>query len=380
MVDLVIFEDDSNRMRPFNLTRPSYMLVYGYRTILSQVKRHLSNPESFILPKRFESYYREQGVNVNPDESSLEGDKIYLNGSVRPEKDVLEKIAGMSQNSALISSGRVAALRVSRFSYELLNGMQAIKQKGIEIFEDDVLIKGPWELIAALGRGLEGRGVIYGERVQVEEPVYFDTARGPVLLAEGARIEAFSRIEGPALIGKNTVVHSARINGHTFIGDSCRIGGEVESSIVSSYSNKAHLGYLGHSYVGEWVNIGAGTITSDLKNTYGTVRMIVGEDRVDTGMIKLGSFLGDYSKSAINTSIYSGKKIGSGSHIYGIISNDVPAFVSYDGKDVKELFIDSVIETARRMKRRRGQELSRGEEELIRLSYEEERKERMKVS
>ena len=157
---------------------------------------------------------------------------------------------------------------------------------------------------------------------------------------------------------------------YTFVGEVCRIGGEVEFSILESYTNKTHYGYLGHSYVASFVNLGAGTTISDLKNTYGTVRVGHLGRKVDTGMRKLGAFIAHHVKTAINVSAFSGKKIGAMSHIYGLVKEDVPPFTIYGlFEEPRELLLDSALETARRMKARRGLELTEEEEFLIKESF-----------
>src|SRR5262249_34064551 len=120
--------------------------------------------------------------------------------------------------------------------------------------------------------------------------VLIDTTRGPVMLDRGVIVQAFSRLEGPLYVGPDTHVLAGRVKGSS-LGPQCRIGGEVEVSIVHGYSNKAHEGFLGHSYIGEWVNFGAGTHTSDLRNDYGQVTVTVGPQRVETGLLKVGSFV-----------------------------------------------------------------------------------------
>lgn len=106
-----------------------------------------------------------------------------------------------------------------------------------------------------------------------------------------------------------------------------RLSGEVKNSIFDQFSYKEHHGYVGDAYVGKWVNMGAGTTVSNLKNTMGSVRYM----GIDTGMVKLGPVMGDWVKTGINTSVMGGKSIGSGSHIYGLVSRDIPPFVIYDG-------------------------------------------------
>ena len=98
-----------------------------------------------------------------------------------------------------------------------------------------------------------------------------DTTGGPVVIDREAVVTAFTRLEGPCYIGPRTQVHGAKIRAGTTLGPDCRIGGEVEASIVQGHSNKYHDGFLGHAYLGEWVNLGAGTQNSDLRNDYGEV-------------------------------------------------------------------------------------------------------------
>ena len=128
---------------------------------------------------------------------------------------------------------------------------------------------------------------------------------------------------------------NSRINEHAAIkdcvslGHTTKIGGEIEGSVIECYSNKQHHGFLGHSYLGSWINLGAGTCNSDLKNTYGQVNMEYGDNKVATGMQFVGCVMGDYAKSAINTGIFTGKTIGTCSMLYGFVTTNVPSFVNY---------------------------------------------------
>src|SRR5262249_45723764 len=153
------------------------------------------------------------------------------------------------------------------------------------------------------------------------EGTVFDTRKG------GIRVEAEAalspcRLVGPAIIGRKTQVKQYSIIASSFIGTDCRVAGEIEDSVISDYTNKAHSGFLGHSYVGEWSNIGAMSTTSDLKMTYGDIKIISGKQKIDTGMNKLGSFIGDMVKTSIGTLIYSGRRIGVSSHLHGLVAHD----------------------------------------------------------
>jgi len=140
------------------------------------------------------------------------------------------------------------------------------------------------------------------------------------------------------------------------VGPMCKIGGEVEASVIDGFSNKQHLGYLGHSYLGRWVNLGAGTSNSNLKNTYGTVRMDLADRRVDTGLQFMGCVVGDFTKSAINTAIFTGKLVGCCSMLYGFVTTNVPSFVNFARSfgEVTDLSPEVMAQTQKRVFLRRG--------------------------
>ena len=140
--------------------------------------------------------------------------------------------------------------------------------------------------------------------------VLLDVRNGPVVIDRDAVIDSFTRLEGPCYVGPGTHVLGAKIRGGTTIGPCCRIGGEVEASIVQGHSNKYHDGFLGHAYVGEWVNLGAGTQNSDLRNDYGEVTVYVQGHRTGTGQSKVGCFLGDHTKTGLGTLLNTGSSAG----------------------------------------------------------------------
>jgi UDP-N-acetylglucosamine diphosphorylase/glucosamine-1-phosphate N-acetyltransferase len=192
-------------------------------------------------------------------------------------------------------------------------------------------------------------------QARLEGPLVLDARDGPIVI-DAARIEPFSLIQGPAVIGAGSVIAGARIRAETTIGPICRIGGEVEASIIQGYSNKHHDGFLGHSYLGEWVNIGAMTTNSDLKNTYGTVRVVLeGLGPIDCGTLKLGCFLADHVKLGIGLHLNGGTVIGTGSNIFGVhfAPKTIPPF-TWGGEIFGEYRIDSMVEVARKVMSRRN--------------------------
>ena len=173
-------------------------------------------------------------------------------------------------------------------------------------------------------------GVFLGEGVSFGPHVVLDPSAGPVVVEEGVSLGPFSLLRGPVYVGRHAKLSEyAAIKDHVAIAHHCKIGGEVEASVIEPYTNKQHHGFLGHSYVGSWINLGAGTCNSDLKNTYGTVNAEYGDHKVSTEMQFFGCVIGDYAKTAINTSIFTGKIIGTASMVYGFATTNVPSFVNY---------------------------------------------------
>ena len=258
----------------------------------------------------------------------------------------------------------------------------------------------PWEIIDWFRKSIvqscsskfksyeKARGVYVGQEVKIDEFVVLNTEQGEIIIDDGAHLYPFSYIEGPCYIGAHTEIKPhAQIRKNTSIGHHCKIGGEVSGSIFQPYTNKAHHGFVGDSYIGSWVNLGAGTTTSNLKNTYGPVRVEYPEEfkipnskfqiqRIDTGMQFLGCIMGDYVKTAINTSIYTGKILGIYAQLFGCVTENIGSFVmdTHEGKKVFEL--ESAIRAQKRMFERRGIEQRSVDIALLQRVFEETRHER----
>lgn len=157
-----------------------------------------------------------------------------------------------------------------------------------------------------------------------------DTSEGPIVIERDVQVGPFCYLAGPVHIGPQArVIEHAALKDAVALGHTTKVGGEVEASVIEPYTNKQHHGFLGHSYLGSWINLGAGTCNSDLKNTYGTINIEYGSEKVASGMQFMGCVMGDYAKSAINTGIFTGKVIGVCSMLYGFVTSNVPSFVNY---------------------------------------------------
>jgi len=223
-------------------------------------------------------------------------------------------------------------------------------------------------------------GVFRAENVFVADTAVFRTREGPVVLERDVEALDFTYFVGPVYVGaKSRVIERASLKERVCVGETCKIGGEVEASVIESFTNKQHHGFLGHSWVGSWVNLGAGTSNSDLKNTYGEVRLEYPHRRVDTGMQFLGCVIGDFAKSAINTSIFTGKIIGVASMLYGSIGSNVASFCNYARAfgQITECPVDQAILIQKRMFARRGIQQAPEDAELLRAVFELTRRERL---
>ena len=222
-------------------------------------------------------------------------------------------------------------------------------------------------------------GVFVAGEAELGQYLVTDSRTGPILIESGARIGPHCYLNGPAYIGQGArVIEHSAIKDGVSLGHTTKIGGEIEASIIEPYTNKQHHGFLGHSYLGSWVNLGAGTCNSDLKNTYGQVNMEYYGRKVATGMQFIGTIIGDYAKTAINTGIFTGKTVGACSMVYGFVTTNVPSFVNYARLfgQVTETPADVMIATQGRMFARRNVTQRPCDMQLLRDMYELTRHER----
>lgn len=410
----MIFEDDLTlNFHPITLTRPAFDLILGTKTLLDAILDELKPEHYSLLVSEYLSPItkrRHPNADVNPEK--VDGDVVFINSLLRLDIQEMKKLLMKNGHFVAFSSNNLAIARVdSKLASEVLvpPGSMAktfsSKFKGYADefkLDDSFLIRYPWCLIELNPKvitkqtsklktiqDLADNSIVYGpnsrlimeEGVEIEGPVFFDTREGPIHISSKAKILPFSRIKGPSHIGKNSTISSAIIEEST-VGDFVKIGGQVNRSIFANYSNKAHEGFIGHSYIGEWVNIGAITTNSDLKNTYGTVKMMIKGERMDSGMIKIGSFIADNVKTSIGTFIYTGKRIGVASQIHGYVFEDVPSFTIYAksmGYRLFEVSLKSAIETQRRMMERRGIEQTKEDVDLLRKVFEMSKEDRYKA-
>jgi UDP-N-acetylglucosamine diphosphorylase / glucose-1-phosphate thymidylyltransferase / UDP-N-acetylgalactosamine diphosphorylase / glucosamine-1-phosphate N-acetyltransferase / galactosamine-1-phosphate N-acetyltransferase len=199
------------------------------------------------------------------------------------------------------------------------------------------------------------------ESATVEPMVIADATAGPVLIGRGAHVQAFTRLVGPCIIGEHVVVGGGRV-AVCSIGERAKVHGELSVTIVIGHANKGHDGFVGHSVIGRWANLGAGTITSNLKNSYGGVALWTPDGVQDTGLQFLGSLLGDHVKTGIGTRLTTGCVVGAGANVFGTaMPPKVVAPFAWGEAPAWQTFApDRFLVVAERVMRRRAVELSAG--------------------
>lgn len=204
----------------------------------------------------------------------------------------------------------------------------------------------------------------------VEPGVVFDLRHGAVVVDQASEIRSGTRLEGPIYVGPNTRILGGFLRG-SVLGPECRARGEISGSVFLGFANKSHDGFVGHSVVGQWVNLGAGTTTSNLKNTYGPVRLEIEGERIETGRLNLGSLIGDHAKTAIGTLLATGTVISAGANVFGppAAPKYVPPF-AWGCSGSERMTEDGFLRIAERVMGRRNVAFSPERRESLRLAYQ----------
>lgn len=229
--------------------------------------------------------------------------------------------------------------------------------------------RGPPSAATILG----SHDIVLEDGAHVEPLVVLDATAGPILVRRGATVAAFTRLTGPCVIGIDSQVAGGKV-GTVSIGERCRVNGELSTSIFIGHANKGHDGFVGHSILGRWVNLGASTVTSNLKNTYGTVQLWTPGGLRDTGLQFLGTLFGDHAKTAIATRLTTGSVIGAGANVVmaGMAPKFVPPF-AWGEADGAVYDMDKFCVVAERAMARRGVTLSAGGRRHLQRAFEARR-------
>lgn len=406
---ICLFEDIYHpNLLPLVYFRPTFNLRCGILSLKEKVQYAYPKADVSLHCRSYLADYmrlRNPGHAVN-DISAKEC--LIINGRAIVDERFAKLIPAEGESNMLyVNDDKVVAARVSGETLKRLkshlNGIFSISDfDGLHVQQVDVkMISYPWELIKHNGDQLRAdfetlkkarrnkkpkakkypgvhilneKNVFIGKGAVIKPGVVIDAENGPVYIGENVHIMPFSTIIGPSYIGDHSIVKvGAKIYQDCSIGPVCKIGGEIEATILHSYSNKQHDGFLGHSYLGAWVNCGAGTVTSDLKNNYSTVKVYVNGEPVDSGMQFVGVTIGDHSKTAINSTFNTGTVIGVSSNVFGtgFPPKYVPSFSwGAAGETFTTYNIEKALNVAGKVMTRRNIELSEQEEKLFRKIFD----------
>jgi UDP-N-acetylglucosamine diphosphorylase/glucosamine-1-phosphate N-acetyltransferase len=424
---ICIFEDTAvSNLYPVNYLRHTSELISGIYPL--HIKTH------FLLRNNFEIVYharnylqaylktQNNGLKINtfePDEY------VFLNARVIFTQDFIEGFflaLDDIKNSALIYNNTVIAFHVTKEKLALLskkinpkeNNLISVKEiKSInlqmiraeqldqELSEELIFINYPHDLLNhheqemkkdmsflfkkirkkqnthTKAELINPKNIYISPDANISNHAVLNASKGPIFISEGCTIEPFSYIEGPVFIGENsTVKASSRIYGPVRIGEWCKTAGEISSSILHSYVNKQHHGFIGNTYLCEWVNLGAGTTTSNLKNNYSEIVVDINGKQIKTGSIFLGSIIGDYTKTGINTMLNTGTITGISCNLYGsgYHPKKIKSFTWSDaGKEMFPYELTKAIRTAGISMKRRNVTMNKEFEKLFEYLYKSSR-------
>lgn len=407
-MQICIFEDINYlNFEPMVFTRPVYDLLCGSTSIKEKIIRNYGNVKVSLHCR---PYLSEIVQKNNPEflVNKIEDTEcLFINGRIIAPENLSQLLPILTvEDKVFVNEETVLAAYLSGknlqnklnniknlFSVNDFNGLpiKILDLKCANYLWDLININGEQitfdynyltkqnkrqnliESVSASVNIINKENIFVGKNVTIKPGVVLDASNGPIIIDDNAFIYPNAVIEGPVSIGESSKIKSgAAIYENVSIGKVCKVGGEVEQSIFMDYSNKQHAGFIGHSYIGSWVNLGADTNNSDLKNNYSKIKIKLSSKEVESGSQFLGLMIGDHSKSAINTMFNTGTVVGFSCNIFasGFPEKYVPSF-TWGGDDSSKVYnIKKAIETAKIVLSRRNINFDKTDELMFNLIFE----------
>ena len=388
-MNLYVFEDQRfSDFFPISSTRAVFDIRFGQSTFLERIiKIFPEHSVSLIVRDEFKELVSELHTNIAVNPDNIE-EGLWISSSVIWTRESVELLS--DKDTAFMKDDKLVAANLSSSDAArwISNGgplkseLESVKFKNIEVYQCNYL----WDIIKFINQSINDDAnelkpvdrldyphtnlinpdKIFINSAKVMPGALINAEKGPVIIDNNAVIYGQTYIEGPAFIGTDTVIKPLTKIVGSVIGKKCKIGGEVESSVIQGYSNKVHDGHLGDSFLGEWVNLGAGTSNSNLKNNYSSVKISLNENLIDTNSLHIGCFIGDHVKTAIGTLINTGTIIGAASMIstYGFPPVNLPPFSWYFNRKKERMDFDKFVSTAQKSKSRRNKNFTSAEKRL----------------
>lgn len=371
-MNVILFDDSLIRanLLPLTFTRPVADIRIGILTIREKWEKLTG----LITSSKTETYLSAKF----PTEFTIDIDNVWINGSLLPDKIVLEEIKALQPKHALlkgdiligVNSGNEKEFPSQLDNYKKVTSKAELQQIKFpwDIFsKNDVALRADFEMLTTGRKSLpisESNRVIGKEKIFIEEGAKVECSilnadTGPIYIGKDAEVMEGSIIRGPFSLGEHSTLKlGTKIYGATTIGPHSKVGGEVSNSVVFGYSNKAHDGFLGNAVISEWCNLGADTNNSNLKNNYGEVKLwnYAKKEYIPTGLTFCGLIMGDHSKSGINTMFNTGTVVGVNANIFGagFPATHIPSF-SWGGTEDSTVYkLPNAFDVAARVFERRG--------------------------
>ena len=426
---IVIFEDSKHtNLKPLSLTRPVHFLKSGIFSIREKInnlfgknrtiylhQREIFTNENFLDLKENERVFypirfdEEKNQLDNKNNTKLNDGFVIINGRVLPNKELVKVVENLEKGKTFKvfvddSKNVIAAYLPNTESFNRIIDLYFSPEvKSVEFLAKVKVINYPWDLVNNISSEIEKdklfktnnlslignkelfdsfselnitvvntENIFIDSSAKIKAGVIIDATDGAVIIDKNVTIMHNSVIIGPCYIGENSTIKiGAKIYENCSIGETCKIGGEVEDTIIHSFSNKQHDGFLGHAYICEWCNFGADTNNSDLKNNYSNVLVEIDSVLIDSGSQFVGLFMGDHSKTGINTMFNTGTVVGTCCNVYGegFPPRNIPNF-HWGGKEklVKYPF-RRIMETNTKVKARRNEIVSETEKKNLKSLY-----------
>ena len=391
---IVLFDQHRQALLPFSYTRPVGEIRVGIDTISKKWERLTGAVPGCITHSTLSAKFE-----------ACDSDEIVaVRANLLPDKELLVAIENLNDDQQLHCNGLLAAVRLKNEEIDALREKIGKAEKLVEwpgrkpvYHEYNTLeITRPYQIFKLNGEAIkrdirqitkgyrtldpDPSNKIMGDELYIEEGAkvrhaIINTETGPVYIARGAEVMEGSIIRGPFAMCENSVLKlGAKVYGPTTLGPYCKVGGEVNNSVLFGYSNKGHDGFLGNSVIGEWCNIGADTNTSNLKNNYGEIKVwdYHSDEMKNTGLQFHGLLMGDHSKCGINTMFNTGTTVGVAANIFGadFPPKFIPSFSWGGSGGLEENQLEKVFEAAERMMERRDVPLSEKDRQILQSVFE----------
>jgi len=380
-MNVILFDDYSrNDLLPFTFTKPVSEIRIGILTITEKWNYFLNTHVSFQTQDYLSLKYKKQTSPEN----------IYINGKICPNQELVNTILNLEVNAAIKSGNDLIAYKTSESNHI---DIEQLITKAKDISKSYLSIKNVWDIFSKnsealrndfelLTKGKQSQALsntnkLIGDKQQLfieegatVEASILNVSTGPIYIGKDAEVMEGSMIRGPFSLGEHAALKlGTKIYGATTIGPHCKVGGEVNNSVIFGFTNKAHDGFLGNSVIGEWCNLGADTNNSNLKNNYGSVKLFnyASETMKDTQLQFCGLMMGDHSKCGINTMFNTGTVVGVSANIFGagFPPTHIPSF-TWGGADSLDIYqLEKMFETAERVYHRRALELTAEDKNIL---------------